>query len=147
MNGFIMIDDYLVDDGLCLLDIGNNIMLASISFPTEEYTIKEYQEWEREIVNNAIFLSSPEFYPMDFYKNKIEEAQNVGMIAKEEFEEFDNLEEKDVAIPIVGGLKEDYFRELLTKLWNTEGEHIQDYSSAVREYYREVFKRNGGELD
>lgn len=147
MHDLMTKDNYLVDDGFCLLDTGNSIVLANITFPDKEYTIEEYEEWEDEFVATAIPVSIPKDQPFSFRKYRIKKAQNIGRIAEEEFKKFDNLEEEDVAVPFIGGLSKDYFRELLTRLWNTKGEHIQDYSSTVRNHYQKVFKRNGGELD
>lgn len=131
-----------VRNGLCLLSVfdGADVFLANVDFCDKENTIKEYKEWEKGYVRNAICLTNNSYTPQSIRRGEIDHVINRGFILDNLLDKLD-LEMEDCTIPILGGFKKENFQELLNKLWDIESDEFWEYERIMREYYEEKMEK------
>jgi len=139
------IESHRLKSGLQLIKTSTFIGLANIDLLGEDATIKEYKEWKRRHIKNAISVNDKTMYPQTINISSIEDMETVRFIAKDCLDQLNSkneisLDEEDVLVPFFGGVKNDNFNTLLNRLWNEETDHFARYRIIIRQYYSQLFK-------
>lgn len=139
------IESHRVKTGLQLIKTSTFIGLANVELLNEDATIKEYKEWKRGYIQNAISVNDKTMYPQTISISSIEDMSTVRVIAKDCLDSLNSsndicLDEEDVLVPFFGGVKNDNFNTLLNRLWKEDTEHFARYRIIVRNYYNQLFR-------
>lgn len=128
------------DDGLCLVTTDGFSGLTNITFPDDLISVKKYKEWYEKPLNNVVSITDTEYPPQWIYKSSISSLSSVNNICKNALEPLD-LKADDVTVPILGNVKGYDFREMITRLWDSEDTNHYNYAAVISSYYTELFEK------
>ena len=127
------------EDGLCLITTDNFTGLVNVEFLNKDVSIKKYEEWYDKPFDNVLSVSDPDYPPQWIYKSSISQITSFNSIANGMLEKTD-LSPDDVTIPIMGGIRNFKFNELLIRLWDQKEPEHYKYILVIKNYYKELFK-------
>jgi hypothetical protein len=124
-----------IGEKIYLIGAFNDLFIVTMKFPTRENTIKEYEQWKKECVKNAICLTNS-YFPQIFQHSDINEFISLIKI-KEEVCNENNIKIDDIVIPFIGGIKGEDFRKLLNILYKEKND-FWIMKNAIKKYYEEL---------
>ena len=130
-----MIETFNYKNSLCLIRTGTYYYIGYIDLPQSEWTIDQYNEWQRKSTPNMISLNDC-FTPqlMSHYDIKIELV--LDKVIDDSIAEFKITE--DETYYLVGELFS--FKDLLMQLYAVEDKKPHKYWSAMYHYINDKYK-------
>lgn len=115
-----------------------SVYIVNTTLPTKEYTIEQYENWEKEYITNAISIND-NWIPQTLPNNAIKDFISFNSIFEQATKRI-KINKEDVIMPIIGGIAGFDFRELLKILFET-GKDFWDCKRIIENYYEKILTK------